>query len=284
MKSHLADVLSACLRVSIGISAASLRAVLAVAAIVATVFAVPANAALIGINSAGNIFSIDGMTGSISLVGASGISAGTPNSMAKDNAGTLFTATDQLFTIDPVTGAATTVVGLPLRGRGLRGMAFDSSDTLFGVDSVPDITVNDVLVTVDTTTGAVTTIGTDLGFSGIQGLAFAPDGVLYAWDVADGLLTIDLLTGVATDINNSVAADANIQSLAFDASGVLYGARNDLFSIDLSTGISTLVGSGNSATFDIRGIETVIPIPPAVYLFSTGLLGLIGIARRRKLA
>ena len=39
-----------------------------------------------------------------------------------------------------------------------------------------------------------------------------------------------------------------------------------------------VIGGGNSA------LEAAVPAPPAVYLFGSGLLGLIGICRRRKTA
>jgi hypothetical protein len=44
-------------------------------------------------------------------------------------------------------------------------------------------------------------------------------------------------------------------------------------------------GEGDFAKVDnINVTATVIPVPPAVWLFGTGLLGLVGVARRRKVA
>lgn len=250
--------------------------------IIAIVVVYPTSAAFIGIGEGGNIYSINETAGSMTFIGPSGFSG---NSMAKNSAGTLFSADIRLFTVDPVSGAGTPVINLPFRGRGLRGMAFNSSDTLYGIDSVAEVDVDDFLVTVNTATGAVTTIGTNVGFSGVQGLAFAPDGTLYGWDIFYGLLTVDPATGVATDVNASVGINFNnIQSLAFDDNGTLYGVRDNLYLIDRFTGVSTLIGAGNSMPFDIRGFEFVpsaVPIPAAVWLFGSGLLGLIGVARRR---
>lgn len=45
----------------------------------------------------------------------------------------------------------------------------------------------------------------------------------------------------------------------------------------------TIVGSNNVTIFSAN-IGTMIPIPPALWLFGSGLLGLIGISRRKKAA
>jgi len=69
-------------------------------------------------------------------------------------------------TIDPTTGAATSVGSTGLRNP--TGLAFDpTSGTLFGVDNTTG-----ELVTIDPTTGAATVVGAT-GFRNIQGLAFA---------------------------------------------------------------------------------------------------------------
>jgi hypothetical protein len=42
--------------------------------------------------------------------------------------------------------------------------------------------------------------------------------------------------------------------------------------------------TGNISDWHLEGIGTVVPLPPAAWLFSSGLLGLFGISRRKKSA
>jgi hypothetical protein len=50
---------------------------------------------------------------------------------------------------------------------------------------------------VDGETGKLFPVGST-GFKEIEDLAFSPDGILYAWAKGDGLITINLTTGVGT--------------------------------------------------------------------------------------
>lgn len=55
----------------------------------------------------------------------------------------------------------------------------------------------------------------------------------------------------------------------------------DLAGIDLSGGASVLIGlAEDGADFALAG--AVVPIPAAIWMFGSGLIGLVGIARRRR--
>ena len=68
----------------------------------------------------------------------------------------------------------------------------------------------------------------------------ADAGVLYGWDVNDGLLTIDPATGTATDVNPSIDGIADIQTIVVMDDGSIYGAGNFFFSIDPGDGTPLL--------------------------------------------
>jgi hypothetical protein len=76
----------------------------------------------------------------------------------------------------------------------------------------------------------------------------------------------------------AIGAVNELDSALGGPQGDIYDAgRIASFSSDPTTGI---IGTGDF-TFSAA---TVVPVPPAVWLFSSGLLGLIGIGRRRKVA
>jgi hypothetical protein len=74
----------------------------------------------------------------------------------------------------------------------------------------------------------------------------------------------------------------DFQSLEFAPDGTLFTARNSLHTVDPTTGLETLVGSGGY--FDVRGIAFVpdvdtVPVPGTLGLLGLGLLA--GCAVRR---
>ena len=144
------------------------------------------------------------------------------------------------------------------------------------------------LYALDTSTATATLIGAT-GFSHVTGLAVNPvTGDLYGHvsdlfgSGATQLISINKDTGAGTVIGNS---GAQIPDISFDSSGTLYGwseagtTQDDLVTIDLGTGLATLVdesstgtartglafdGTGSLYMQDIAAIATVDP--------TTGLL------------
>ena len=94
--------------------------------------------------------------------------------------------------------------------------------------------------------------------------------------------TIDTTVGATLDINASLG----IFSQAWNYSGDgAYGSADffDTFGLvftPLTDGVELDYGSITPAPFDLGG--ATVPIPPAVWLFGSGLLGLVGVARRKK--
>ena len=221
-------------------------------------FTAPAAAQdVLGLGWGGDVYDIDLATGNSTLVGNCGFDR--INAMAKAPDGTLYAMSGgDLITIDSVTGLATYVATTNLNS--VRGLAFDASGTLYAAENpVPTAIDEEILYTVDVATGATTLIGA-MGYFGIQGLAYA-HGTLYAFDTGngsgfgDGLITIDPMTAVATDVNPAIGGSASeAQCLFADSAGNLYCANTELFAVDAISGSVTRIGGG---AFSVRGAEVI---------------------------
>jgi hypothetical protein len=207
---------------------------------------------LIAVEFDGSVIAVDSRTGRGDLIAPSGRAG--HNCLAR--LGTQLYTTEQvgtgaqaqffLNTVDDLTGQASR--SLPIT-RDLRGL---ESGGGFNLIAIADNSGNDQLVRVNTLTGTITVIGST-GFGGVQALALHA-GVFYAWDTTAGLLRIDHLTGAATDVNPSVGTTGvDIQCLASVDRGKLLGGRRSLYSIDLTTGVPSLMGAG--VYNDLRGLE-----------------------------
>jgi hypothetical protein len=170
------------------------------------------------------------------------------------------TNTGVIVVINPFTGVAGTLVTTSPPLTSVRGLAATPSGVLYAIQDGGLTSVADRLHTIDIGTGATTLIGTT-SHNGLQGLAADPAGTLYAWDVGPGtgigvgLVTVDAATGATTDVNPAVGNAVDVQTLATSPAGVLFGGRASLFTIDWTTGVATLVGSGGYT--DLRGMDFV---------------------------
>ena len=122
---------------------------------------------------------------------------------------------------------------------------------LVGADEIFAVRSDGVLLRVDTVTRTGTVVG-PTGLPQIGGLAFGVDGTLYGIDVAsDRLITIDVVTGLATPIGpaGAVAATVSTAGLANDpATDELYGVvsvggtSSQIVRLDKATGVASVVG------------------------------------------
>jgi len=238
---------------------------------------------ILSIDLSGTTWFIDAQTGTSSAPVANPFSQ--TNSMARGPDGSYYTATNtQLVRLDPLTGAATggPTLSLGAQGIAITGMTY-FGPSLYAINGsaagAPAGT--DSLWTIDPLTGAGAT-NVQVTLSGIQALA-AFGGMLYAWHPTAGLVTIDPTSGAVTDPFPLVGAANEIQTLAFDASGALYGAHSSLYRVSLSDGSLAFVGQGGYG--NIRGMEfiDVAPVPePSTWIMLMAGLGLMGrIALRR---
>jgi hypothetical protein len=236
----------------------------------------------IGVDWFGDVWTVSPTTGSISFIGATGLYG--LNALAADNSGKLFAAgsslvappVSDLVTINPMTGHvdSRTLLDFGNRITDVRALAFSQAGTLYAINNGGGFGIaEDELYTVDPSTGRATLVGST-GLDGIQSLDFSPQGVLYGWGLGQtigvGLVTFNLVTGRATDVNPAVYGTADIQSIVFAPDGNLYGARDALYRINVASEALTLIGSSGA---DIRGIE-VVPEPSLLsLLLSVTLFG-----------
>lgn len=226
-----------------------------------------------GVSFGNSTFSvIDSNTGTGSSGGDLGVAGW--NSLESD--GTSFYATT--FSVSGVYNLYTWTLGnltpsLVAATDDIRGLAYDGS-TMWGIRN----STIDELVTYDVTTGIATLVG-ETGFNSIQALA-VNGGALYGWDIFAGLISINSGSGIGTDVNGQVGGTGDIQGMDFDSSGNLLGARESFYSINTSTGVFTLVGSGGYA--DVRGLASgVVPEPATVTALILG--GAMLLLRRRSM-
>jgi len=127
---------------------------------------------------------------------------------------------------------------------------------------------------------------------------FSISGLASGWNYN---AAIDAVTGFNgygkfdVNVNNNGSA-GRLNQLSFSVSvGVVadYVALSDkgessLFSAHItdlnSTGSGACDGNGCTVITGYAGGGTLVPVPPAVWLFGSGLIGLVGIARRKKAA
>ena len=126
---------------------------------------------------------------------------------------------------------------------------------------------NGNLGTVDTVSGNVNVIG-NMGVT-MTDIAFDSSGNLFGISFTD-LYSIDASTATTSLIGSHSLSSTAKNSLVFGADGTLYAANDSLFSLNTSTGASTLIGNGGDS-YDSSG--DLAFIGAELFLSSTGGTG-----------
>jgi len=222
-----------------------------------------------GVTWDGWLIHVDPSTGvsvRVAQLGYTGIQA-----LAKDSTGRMIGLGErpeghhELFELDPYRGVATTF-RIPYVND-VRGLAFSPDDHLYAVNVQGDVTSK--LYVFDPAEpppdAHPTLIGRCESADGVSlslfGLDFAPDGELYAWSTAYGLMRVDPLTALCTNVNGLTDGTTEIQSIVFADDGRLYGLRDRLFAIDPSSGIYAPLTDGGFG--DVRGAELLTLVLPS---------------------
>ncbi len=111
------------------------------------------------------------------------------------------------------------------------------------------------------TTGTGAFVGAS-GYASVNSMAKSPSGALYAmsgFGVSNSLITINPVTGAGTLV--AVTTINSARGIAFDAAGTLYAVNDssgtgigldDLYTINTTTGVATLIGS--TGYFGVQGL------------------------------
>ena len=205
---------------------------------------------LLAIDSlSGEFHSIDLHTGEVTLVGGSGAWVTTYAAMAADSQGVVYSLsqdlnfdTSELHTVDPATGQTTYV--MDILEDGISAIAFGPGDVLYALLnlSYPIGSAPQHLATIHTVTGAVTVIG-QAAPSPSAMLAMDFDGItMYAWDNRRGLMTLDLNTGLGTEVNPGFIGSAYPhKSMCFGGDGTLYLVDGSHWICEPTTGVPSYV-------------------------------------------
>lgn len=194
------------------------------------------------LNLGGDFYSIDPKTRQETLIGSLGYHGYPWVGYAQDQNGVQYGVTGDwvvghnFYEIDPIQGTRTFLAHTDFYG--IRQIAFDDSNRLLVIDDPKGPSYGGIhdLYSFDVSTNTKTLIGST-GMMSIFSIAFF-DGTLYGLDRDHGLVTIDIHTGLATDVNPNFRGKTNwLNTMCFDSEGALYCAAEAMWMMDSESGI-----------------------------------------------
>jgi len=226
----------------------------------------PANEVLYGIGSSSRLYTINPVTGLATAIGTPGLFTISGTSFAMDfnpvpDRIRLISNTGQNLRINPNDGTlAATDTPISPAGVTITGGAYNNNGsgasvtTLYGIDS---------------TNGTLTTVGS------INGSPNSPNGGAVGPTVG----SLGLGTALDPRIGFDISGLTNQNSFAT----ILTGGTDKLYSVNLSTGQATLLGTIGTGTTVYNGVTNAVavPEPGTIGLCAAGSLGLL--LRRRRM-
>jgi len=248
--------------------------------------------------SDGTIYKLNQSTAAETLVGPVGPAFGFPFDLASDPYDTFSTlriwscdiTSNTLLKIDPTTGLGTpigtfrTFTGAPVK---IVSLAFYPSKGLFGTTANTYSGEADHLYSI-TSNNAITTPvdpGIGIGFNDVFALGFDNDGRLYGVSNATHqLISIDTFVGFGSAIG-PVGPQAISDIATRPEDGVTFAVNastNELYTIDLHTGATTLVGAHTTADHNMVGLAFGRPVPEPGTFTLLALGAAIATLRRKR--
>jgi len=231
--------------------------------------AAPAKADFIGVCWGGEIVLINEVTGAAQLLGVTAVPGLL--SLARSERCGLLSYTQQiaqpmLIWVNPITVKADVQTHPGLND--VRAMASDSNGVFYALDAHAGGAENRLYSIDLSLPNGSPNLTHYIGMLGIgnaagmyvSGMTDGPGGLLYAWSIVYGLITIDSQTAATVDVNGVMDGGTEIQTLARTPSGEMYGAYNQLFRVDPVTGATTAIGS--PWPYSVHGMEYWDPLSP----------------------
>lgn len=161
---------------------------------------------------------------------------------------------------------------------GMLVVTYDTTQTYLDRFALPAV---DSLTDALTVSGASAT-GTNGSYAEADGVAFYPtstNGVYFSGGITPGDIQARWdINGITLEMQNGLVASATNAVSVGDAVDISH------FGTSSATAVF-LTGDGSAySVLNFNGVVSVVPVPAAVWLFGSGLLGLVGMARRKKSA
>lgn len=222
----------------------------------------PATQTLYGIGSSSRVYTINPLTGVATQVGISGqftlngTSFGVDFNPSVDRI-RVISNTGQSLRLNPDTGGLTaTDTSISPAGVTITGAAY-SNNTIGALQTT--------LYAIDSTNGVLTTVGS------INGTPNSPNGGVVGPTVGS--------LGLGVGLDPRLGFDILGANIAF--ASVLTGGTDKLYSINLTTGAATLVGTIGNGTTVYSGLTVAaVPEPTVLMFVAFGIVACAGRARR----
>ena len=164
-------------------------------------------------------------------------------------------------------------------------------ESLVRIDSHPQAysTTNKAVVAFGSTTGGAMDAGIQLDYTAdpafnLSSHLYLRTGAGTGGETINAQLPVSIKFDTFYKLAVQVNTDQSVDAFLYDLNNILLGSINTPNVLASDTGDFVAIYGRYATTFDDFSFSgtTVVPIPGAIWLFGSGLIGLIGVARRKR--